>query len=126
GMRKQLLQGIADVAYELWPTMPRTDTPPEAIDVARALFGVLRALPKWSLRTQSVSTAARDLRTTIQAADDPNRLLFEHIPEIVSGVTDGHQKGPDRIVRELRLALRELGLAYEKMLRELEALLLRE
>jgi hypothetical protein len=126
GMRKQLLQGIADVACELWPTMPRADTPPEAIDVARALFGVLRALPKWSLRTQSVSTAARDLRTTIQAADDPNRLLFEHIPEIVSGVTDGHQKGPDRIVRELRLALRELGLAYEKMLRELEALLLRE
>lgn len=81
-----------------------------ALIVAKALFGRVERLTNYALRTQRISSEARQIRDTIRRADDPENLLFDALPglKIQGDLTD-----------EILNALDETEQAYPKLLQEL-------
>ena len=61
-----------------------------SIDVARALVAIYDQLPRWVDRTQCLSDNAKRVRQMFKQANDPNKLIFDDIPKILS-----NQKGGD-------------------------------
>ena len=64
----------------------------EPIDVARGLVSLYDRLPPWVDRTQRLSANARRLRQLFKQASDPNRLIFDEIPAVLS---DGESPGKE-------------------------------
>ena len=99
----------------------------EPIDVAKGLVAIHDALPAWVGRTQYLSANAKRVRQLFKQASDPNRLIFDDIPRLLSGqpqvAADGDGSGVVGIVRE---GLAELQAAYPSMLRQLKNTLLAE
>ena len=61
------------------------------LDTARAIVQIFDSLNKWTLRTKMLSPTATKLRNAIHSANDPNRLLFEDIPNICNNTSDTAQ-----------------------------------
>lgn len=92
---------------------------PTALEVARVLVARVRSLPNWTLRTSTVSDKAVALRQLGLKSHDPNRLLFEDIPNRFG---DDLHAVPEAVVG----ALAELEGAYPAMLADLAATLFKE
>ena len=120
-----LLSDMADIVRDMDPqtTLPNL----EPIDVARGLVAIYDQLQPWVGRTQRLSRRARRVRHLFKQAKDPNRLIFDDIPQ---GLND--EDGPyaednaSKISGHLREALTELREVYPSMLHRLRELLLSE
>ena len=120
----RVLSGVAELVAE-FGAIPAGQTHPEAIDVARGLVGLVLDLPAWVLRTGRLSPVATKVRNLAKLASDPNKFLLDDLPSIF-GADDRTAEEAETVVRALQDGLRELVGAYPLLLRELEAVLLRE
>ena len=101
--------------------------PMEPIDVARGLISIYDRLPPWVGRTQRLSANAKRLRQLFKQASDPNRLIFDAIPEALSdGPPNGEDQALRRITDNVRDGLNELRTAYSSLLHRLRETLLSE
>jgi hypothetical protein len=93
------------------------------LPVAQALFQRFEALPLYARRTQKIEDDARLVRDLVLGASDPEKLLFEALPdalggrlsaELVADVLVDCEDAYPRLLAELRLTLaRVLGLDPE-------------
>ena len=123
---RRLLSDMATIVRELDEENTLTDLEP--IDVARGLVAIYDRLPPWVSRTQHhLSANAKQVRQLFKQANDPNKLIFDDIPNLLSNGTDIHEGDAlRRIVDYMREGLRELREAYPSMLHRLRETLLAE
>ena len=77
---RRLLSDMAAIVRELDEENTLTDLEP--IDVARGLVAIYDRLPPWVARTQQhLSANAKQVRQLFKQANDPNKLIFDDIPE---------------------------------------------
>ena len=120
-----LLSDMADIVRDMdsQNTLPNL----EPIDVARGLVAIYDQLPPWVGRTQRLSSSARRVRHLFKQAKDPNRLIFDDIPEELDDRDRPYaEENMARISGNLREALAELRQVYPLMLHRLRELLLSE
>ena len=122
----RLLSDMADVIREMDEANALTHLEP--IDVGRGLVAIHDRLPPWVGRTQHLSTNAKRLRQLLKRANDPNKLIFDDIPKLMGGSEKGILDGEvlREISEQIREGLRELQLAYPRMLHRLRETLLAE
>jgi len=125
GVSRQLLAELADVVRDLDAGNALACLEP--IDVARGLVAIHDRLPSWTSRTQRLSRNARDIRHLFRQAKDPNRLLFDDMPELLKEPQgDAEEDAAMRIADLVRQGLSELIEAWPAMLGRLRELLLSE
>lgn len=99
-----------------------------AFDIARSLVSLVDNLNPWVHRTRRLSKETVRFRELIKAAHDPNKLLFDDLPNLLGAddnkIQDNNelQKITDRITKSLT----ELIEIYPTLLNELGELLLQE
>ena len=122
---RRLLSDMAAIVRELDEENTLTDLEP--IDVARGLVAIYDRLPPWVSRTQGLSGNAKRVRQLFKQANDPNKLIFDDIPSLLSNGANIHEgDAMSRIVDYMREGLRELCEAYPSMLYRLRETLLAE
>ena len=122
---RSLLSSLADVVRDLDKDNTLADLEP--IDVARGLVAVYDQLPTWVCRTQCISENAKRIRELFKRANDPNKLIFDDIPKILTGNKDiVGKKALLAIAGQIRSGLIELREAYPVMLGRLRGRLLAE
>ena len=122
---RELLSGMAGIVRSLDPENALSDLEP--IDVAKGLVSIYDRLPLWVGRTQRLSANARRVRQLFKQASDPNSLIFDDIPHLLSG---GMEPGDENVLRTISSnvyeGLAELSQAYPGMLHRLKETLLSE
>ena len=99
----------------------------EPIDVARGLVAVYEQLSPWTKRTMRLSTNAVRIRDMFKRARDPNKFLFDDLPETLGeDITLINEDTLYNIVRNVREGLEELVHAYPSMLHRLRDTMLAE
>ena len=122
---RRLLSDMAGIVRELDEGNKLADLEP--IDVAKGLVAIYDQVPPWVERTQRLSANAKRVRQLFKQANDPNKLLFDDIPHVLSdGVVASDGETLDRIAALLRDGLTELREAYSSMLHRLREILLAE
>ncbi len=122
---RQLLAGLAAIVRDLHQSQTLTGIEP--IDVARGLVSIYDLLPMWVKRTQHLSSNAKLLRELFKRANDPNRLIFDEIPDTFAASGDlGEDDRLRQTVASVRGGLMELSEAYPAMLYRLREVLLTE
>lgn len=124
-LSRRLLSSMAEVVRDLDAANSLTHLAP--IDVARGLIAIFERLQSWTKRTTQLSANAIRVRDIFKHANDPNKFLFDDIPEAFGGPgalnNDATLKG---IVDDVRAGLEELVASYPSMLRRLSDLMLAE
>ena len=122
---RALLSSMAQIVRELDPTNELENLEP--IDVGRGLVAIYDGLPNWTKRTMRLSSNALAIRSLFKKAQDPNKFLFDDIPDAFgTRMTWSTEHGLDRAVRGVREGLEELLLAYPAMLHRLRDAVLDE
>ena len=122
---RRLLSGMADVVRDLDATNKLSHLEP--IDVARGLVKIYDRLPPWVSRTQRLSRNAKQVRQLFKQARDPNKLIFDDIPKVLSDTGSVLQEdATNQIAGRVHDGLTELTLAYPAMLNRLKETLLAE
>ena len=125
GASRQLLSDLADVVREIDTGNRLADLQP--IDVARGLVAIHDELPAWTGRTRQLSANARLVRQLLKHAKDPNKLLFDDLPQVLSDpVEPGREVNLQLVAARMREGLHELRDSYPTMLRRLKDTLLAE
>lgn len=122
---RKLLSAMADVVRKLDATNSLVHLEP--IDVARGLVAIHEQLPAWTKRTMRLSANAIRVRNLFKRAIDPNKFIFDDIPEMLGGEID-LTKDSDlrRVVSGVLDGLQELIQAYPSMLHRLREVMLSE
>ena len=122
---RKLLSEMAAIVRELDETNRLAQLEP--IDVARGLVAIYDQLPQWTKRTMRLSANAVRIRDMFKRARDPNKFLFDDIPETlgqdISKINEQDLRG---VADNVRDGLKELVNAYPSMLQRLRATLLSE
>ena len=122
---RRLLADMADIVRDLDAenTLPNL----EPIDVARGLVAIYDRLPPWVGRTQRLSSKAKRIRQLLKQANDPNRLIFDDLPQVLddSSVIIA-EIDTDEIAARIRAGLTELCQAFPTMLNRIREMLLAE
>ena len=122
---RRLLSDMADIVRNLDCTNALVHLKP--LDVARGLVAIYDGLPQWTKRTMRLSTNAKDIRDIFKRAQDPNKLLFDDIPDTFGEkVTSADEESLHRITKSMREGLEELVAAYPAMLHRLRDIMLAE
>ncbi len=116
---RSLLSGLAQVVRDLDSNNGLTLQEP--IDIGRGLVSIYTKLPNWTQRTMNLSTKAIKVRELFKRAHDPNRFLFDDIPNLFGGLVphDKHHN-LDQVILFVRDGLEELIEAYPRMLQDLQ------
>jgi len=124
-LSRKLLSGMAEIVRKLDQSNTLTNLAP--IDVARGLIAIYVALPPWTQKTMRLSKNALRIRQLFKKANDPNKFLFDDLPESLAIEADiGSEVGVRRIVEAVHEGLEELCEAYPTMLRRLRDAMLAE
>ena len=118
---RTLLSGLASVVRELDPENKLENL--SAIDVARGLISIFDRLHPWTKKTMKLSSNAIKIRNIFKHAHDPNKLLFNDIPNLVTGKKTRDMKEVITIVRD---GLTELTNSYPDQLNRLKTLMFDE
>ncbi|MDE2987445.1 MAG: ATP-binding protein [Chloroflexota bacterium] len=108
---RELLAELAAVVREVDGENALVDLEP--IDVARGLIAIYDRLPDWTRRTTHVSANASAVRQMFKRASDPNRLIFDDIPQELSSTGNDT---PRVVAGRVRDGLGELADAFPAML----------
>ena len=120
---RELLSEMAGIVRELDQENSVVDLEP--IDVARGLVTIFDRLPAWVGRTQQLSANARRVRQLFKQASDPNKLIFDQIPQLLPVESD-EELDLDAISSRVGDGLQELQRAYPGLIDRLETVLLTE
>ena len=101
---------------------------PDLLTVVTPLMRFISQLPKYTLVTQELSDAAKNLRKVVQNAREPDELLFKELPDALGFPAFGAETATDAkavsdFFTTLQEALSELEQAYEVLLNSVELLL---
>ena len=121
----EMLTSMAEIVKEFNDKSVINDQSP--VNIARGFVAVFENLPQWTIRTTTLSSNATQIRTLLKQASDPNRFLFDDLPN--SFVNDfGVKNGINskRYFELIRSGLMELVQAYPQMLCKLRENILRE
>ena len=122
---RRLLSDMADIVRSLDCTNTLVHLKP--LDVARGLVAIYDALPQWTKRTMRLSANAKSIRDIFKRAQDPNKLLFDDIPDTFGEkVTSADEVSLRRITKSMREGLEELVAAHPAMLHRLRDIMLAE
>ena len=122
---RRLLSEMAAIVRDLDETNRLTQLEP--IDVARGLVAIYDQLPQWSKRTMRLSANAVRIRDMFKRARDPNKFLFDDIPETLGqDISQIDEQALHHVVNNVRDGLTELVKAYPSMLHRLRDTLLSE
>ena len=122
---RQLLSDMAGIVRNL--DGENTLSNLEPIDVAKGLVSIYDQLPAWVGRTQRLSSNAKRVRQLFKQASDPNRLIFDDIPQSLSeGMVSDEGIDLQAITKNVSEGLQELQQAYPAMLNRLRETLLSE
>ena len=122
---RRLLSEMAEIVRDLDETNRLTQLEP--IDVARGLVAIYDRLPQWSKRTMKLSANAVRIRDMFKRARDPNKFLFDDIPETLGeDISQIDEEALHHVVNNVRDGLTELVNAYPSMLHKLRDTLLSE
>lgn len=122
---RRLLSDLAEVVRSLDNTNDLVNLEP--IDVGRGLMSIFDQLPQWTKRTMRLSENAVRIRDLFKRAHDPNRFLFDDLPETVgSDIVLESNASLCRVIECVREGLEELVHAYPSMLHRLRDLMLDE
>lgn len=113
--RKDVLEGLSEA---LTGRLGRAIAP-DPLDSARGLVALAFELPMWARKTDTVSSTAKEVRALLLKAHDPHKVLFNDLPALFSNA-DGMV-----LVEKVVLVIEELSGAYLKMLRSVEARMIR-
>ena len=122
---RRLLSSMADIVRDLDSGNTLINLRP--IDVAKGLVAIYDRLPLWVGRTQRLSGTAKRLRQLFKQANDPNKLVFDDIPNVLgTDSSDEDKSATERIAKQVCDGLIELQQAYPAMLHRLRDILLAE
>jgi hypothetical protein len=122
---QRLLADLSEIAQEFGADSRNVALTP--IDTARALVSAYEKLEPWTKRTMRLSADALRIRNVFKQASDPNRLLFDDLPGLVSVGTDLNGKnGSADAIATVRASMHELRGRYRSMIDNLRKLLLKE
>ena len=122
---RRLLSSMADIVRDLDSNNTLINLQP--IDVAKGLVAIYDRLPLWVGRTQRLSNIAKRLRQLFKQANDPNKLVFDDIPNVLgTDSEDQNTAATERIAKLVCDGLIELQQAYPAMLHRLREILLAE
>lgn len=99
-----------------------------AFDVARSLVSLVDSLNPWVHRTRRLSRETIRFREIIKSAHDPNKLLFDDLPDLLgidSAKTQDAGKSQN-VAEKITNSLVELREAYPSLLKEFGLLLSEE
>lgn len=117
---QKILAGVCDVLNELSPAQEILTETSQPLDIARRLVSTVITLPPWVLRTQKLSKNAIRLRELIKNANDPNKVLFDDLPNLFKEHETNLNKGDVQpIIEEVKQSLIELVGAYPTLMQEL-------
>lgn len=124
-MSRRLLSEMADIVRQLDCTKELINLEP--IDVARGLIAVFVNLQPWVKKTQRLSKNAIRIRTLFNHANDPNKFLFDDIPEMF-GIHSQELSSADLsdVITNIRDGLEELVQAFPALLHQLRDTLFAE
>ncbi len=115
---RALLSGMAEIVRDLDPNNSLEHLEP--IDVARGLIRVYDAIPAWTKRTNRLSSNAISIRSIFKKAKDPNKFLFDDLPEISASKKGSvPDEGLDELISNVRDGLTEIVEAYDATLSRL-------
>lgn len=122
---RRLLEGVRDAVRQVGA---EEDSEPESpLDVARSLVAAFDSLEPWTKRTARLPPDTLAVRDVLRRASDPNTLLFDDLPALLSAEgTGSDRKRADEAVGRLKSALVDLKRRYSDMIAELSETLLRE
>ena len=122
---QRLLSKMADIVRDLDEENKLSHLEP--IDVAKGLVAIYDKLPPWVGRTQRLSRNAKRIRQLFKQAKDPNRLIFDDMPKLLSDSQGlGEGETTQQIANLVREGLTELRQAYPAMLGRMREMLLAE
>ena len=122
---RRLLSEIAEVVRKIGQENILTGLAP--IDVARGLIAIYVSLPPWTQKTMRLSKNAIQIRQIFKNAKDPNKFLFDDLPEgLARGDDIGSEASVHRIVKSVHEGLEELCEAYPTMLQRMRDVMLAE
>lgn len=124
-LRRIALEGFVGETLRALATLLAPEAAPTPLGVARMIVEDYDKLVPWTKRTQDLSPDALKLRETLKRASDPNKLLFDDLPDLATGKDRGRLDAKQTAL-QVRDLMAELRAAYPKVLEKLKALLLRE
>jgi hypothetical protein len=123
GASKQLLSSMAEVVRDLDSGNALADLAP--IDVARGLIAIYDSLHPWTKRTMQLSENAIKIRDIFKHASDPNKLLFDDLPNALDGNAGlKANENLKTLAANVREGLEELLQAYPTLLRQVRYMML--
>ena len=115
---RRLLSGMAELVRRLDEGNMLANLEP--IDVARGLISIYVHLPEWTKRTMQLSKNALNVRQQFKQANDPNKFLFDDLPDKLFGENGlESEEGAQQVVEAVSEGLEELTEAYPTMLRRI-------
>ena len=124
-MARRILTGLADVVRDIDGSQAQFAIEP--FEVARRLVAIVDGLPNWTLRTMRITNNAKRIRDLFKQAHDPNKFLFDDIPELFKLAPDSlTEDSSDNIIELVREGLSELLAAYPGMIANLQNQMLME
>jgi hypothetical protein len=130
GSRGRIMAAVSRATAGLDENGPRALTATNlrnqtVLAVAAPLLRLVRALPKYTLNTSTLSEHARAVRTALLKTREPDSLVLLELPA-ACGFTGNEWRDPDKATLDafsgdLEDALKELRGAYEAQLREINA-----
>ena len=122
---RRLLEGVRSLVLKSGTEEDAESESP--LEVARSLVAAFDAFEPWTKRTARLDPETLAVRDVLRSASDPNTLLFDHLPALLSGEGGKSDlKRADETVGRLKTVLTELKRRYADMLDELSGILLRE
>ncbi len=123
GIRSDLFSQFSDVFNQ-----PTDTQKPDLLTVVTPLMRAIAQLPKYTLVTRELGDNAKNLRTAVLNAREPDELLFKQLPEAFGCPAFREEMTTDtkaisEFFRILRDALSELEQAYDILLNSVEQLL---
>jgi len=124
---QKILAGVAETLNRLHPDLARLSETSEPFEIARRLVATVMDLPPWVIRTRQLSQNTIRLRELIKNANDPNKVLFDDLPNLYSEYSQNLSKGDVQpIIKELKQSLDELVNAYPRLMEGLRKQLFQE
>lgn len=121
---RRLLEGVRDAVMDVGAGDAEAESP---LEVARSLVAAFESLEPWTKRTMRLGPDTLAVRDVIRRASDPNTLLFDELPALLSSEgTGSDRRRADEAIGRLKSALADLKRRFSDMLLELSVILLRE
>ena len=107
---------------------PEETETPDILRVITPLIVQVAQLPKYTLKTQTLSEKAKNLREIVLNAREPDTLLFEQLPKVIgfpvfNAAAESNSETVDAFFTDFQEAWHELEQAYPKLLNSVENLL---